>query len=464
MTRDHVSSEVGAPHRAAAREHPAHGRAAQATVATVVLGTVFAACQSTPSRRASLISQVTKLSQDEQIRTAILSCAVLLEDPAYVPLGLRYRDDNDDYVKMRAWQILTLCNWPEKETYIIEGLRHPSRLVRVVATRAAEECMEASENLDRALEAVLVEDDDSSVVQHAATAYVRRLGDPGGERAWATLEARGDSWLPLGLPAFSQCTLPQSAGLFTAAASGADPDLACLANRGLARIDSARTDDSVRTQATASWMTMSEFQRHWSDVGRRRTGMTISRWNDLIEDCTAARVVVVGESHASLFERAVQIRLLTETITRSGQVRVACELPVRGFQQPLIDAAEQAGCPVVFLEQGDPATRLAHERDEEAKARLLQLMAEDPECRWFVFYGEAHRESFVSTLRERGIRIVAVSLSGWGSILADAWRARGTIDIDDIVFRYPDKTYFVPPTTTGLMLNCPQLDAALLRQ
>lgn len=158
-----------------------------------------------------------------------------------------------------------------------------------------------------------------------------------------------------------------------------------------------------------------------------------------------ARVVVLGEAHADCYVSSWQIQILADLVQRwmSDAVVLVYETPMKERQGAVLAAARFLGIKTTAVEEEHPTRQSVHRRDDEAKERMFELLSEDPSRRLVVVYGEAHRESFVRSIRAEGIAAVGVSLCGSGEMHADAMRTADTLAVRDRIFRYDNGTFYV---------------------
>ncbi|MEZ5966739.1 MAG: hypothetical protein R3F56_23070 [Planctomycetota bacterium] len=383
--------------------------------------------------------------------------------PEMVDLAARYLDDADVFAQAHAWRLVLDNPQPGESERLLQGLEHRNYYVRACAARVAGASPCANAATDRQLEQILAEDPDQATVEHAATSLARRHGEAGAERAWDILEQRGETWLACATTALTLRPDARFEEVYAALAQESDEDLAIVGSRALAALRGS-SDEDAALQMHPARMTSEEFAEHWSAQRRQRTGLALSSWTALMQEASRSRVVVLGESHGSMYERGMQTSMLMELMANWDDTPVLiCETPVRELQKVVEVAAIQLGCPVEVVENTEARRRSGHARDEEAKQNLLRRVTDEPQRRFVVIYGDGHRDSLVGHLRANGVPATGVSLIGFGGMRVAAWRAVDSLATRGLVFRYPDGTFYVPTNPLGASSGCPQIDAEIDR-
>lgn len=399
-----------------------------------------------------------ELARDPALRSAV--CEIVADDldPAGQAIAEAYRLDDDPMLRRACYKWLVSVPMRMQGQWLLEGLSDSAEDIQQRCLLDAEHVAHWSDEVWSAMWHILESCRLGHTFDVAAYSMVRRGGADVARRILDLAQRRDPGWAPCCLRALALYPEPGFKEVFAAASQSTDLDTACLARRALANLEHG-TRVGPEKQAD---MTKEEFREYWRQTGLRGSVPEVVAWSDLILRCRDCRVVVLGEIHAGVLGRDVQIAMLREIHAAHGtNVVLVCERPVQEFQRPVADAAQQLGLAVRFLESEELAqTASAPARDAVARAQLAAMVASEPDKRFVVCYGDSHRRSLQAAVRDAGATCLAISLLHSNGMLGSAIRRVG-LRIQGLCFGFSDDTWFVPTGSYGVMLGCPALDAAL---
>lgn len=352
-------------------------------------------------------------------------------------------DDPDPMVQMWAWRLRLEMDLERRVRWIGEALEHPQWSIRRMAARSAAARTRDDDAIDALLERTLKTEDVGLVLESAADSLARRDPERGARRVHEWLTARGPLWRSCGLFAFASQPAPAYEDVFREAIAGDDSDRRIVAARGLATLGRHAADDPAH--GTAEFLTNAEVEDRARKLDAALGPARASSWAELVEAAASASVVVVGEAHASASGSDAQCALLADLVRDWGAdaTTLLYERPVQSLQAALVAKAAELGIAAESLESDEDARKTAGERDQLARANLLERLKARPEQRWLVVYGDSHRASFVRELETATVPVLGVTTSGTPDVLRAAWACAGTLAIRGKVFRFANGTFFV---------------------
>lgn len=373
-----------------------------------------------------------------------------------IEIAATHRRDESTEVRALCYSHLIRVDRERAAAWLREALDDPAQSIQVTGAIHAKHVPEWDEATWRALWRVLESCTLGHVFERTAYALVERGGRPAADRIFDLTSARDPAWSDFMVRALALEPDERFRGAFERACQSTDHDRSLLGRRGLRALDTG----SVAPQLDPREMTLGEWYAHWRDDTLRASPPEVLTLTEAFVEARNARVVIAGEMHAWGAGRATQIALLMELIHTRGLDLVAVfETPVLELQRPVIEVAEQYGIEVRTLEDEELGREGAVPvRDEVARDALAQMVVNEPDRNFIVFYGENHRRSLTEAVRDAGATCASVATHPMHGMLGSAMRAADG-DIVGRAFRFADGSLFLASASYGVLAGCPALDA-----